>query len=378
LTLTPPAAPNWSKVGSQWFSSGEPADIELVLRAQKKESTVALYSPHAGVIRHEYFEGNDDRFRILMRNAADFAPEANFVSTEVHAPVSEPAVDGDAHLVENAGELYLKSCNRCARFLPINVDDERKALSFSNHCVAAHRRPCSHAGFGKLKNASTGESLELEYGFQLECRICKKFTVNAEHNPQRTDAQRKEDGARRRAFEELLTELYGGSPSLRYREMNAGSELVEDVLSNFGDRCFKCGTRLAGGTAMHLDHTRPLALLWPLDGSATALCPTHNSEKRDRPPSEFYDDDELERLSELTGLSEDELRNPGPNREAIEKLASRLDWFFDDFLQRDHLQLEAEGKKPADLLVKALQKAINRDPHGPLLDLEAELRKRSI
>ena len=111
-------------------------------------------------------------------------------------------------------EITLKSCNRCARFLPINISNERNHLSFSNHCVAAKSRPCSHSSFGRLREAEGERVLKLEYGYQLECRFCKKFVVNAALNPQRTAAQMKEDTQRRRAFEALLAELYKASPTL--------------------------------------------------------------------------------------------------------------------------------------------------------------------
>ena len=185
----------------------------------------------------------------------------------------------------------------------------------------------------------------------------------------------KEDGARRRAIEVLLTELYEGSPSLLHRKRFAGRELADSVWSRFGGRCFKCGTRLASENDMHLDHTRPLALLWPLDQTATCLCATHNSAKRARPPSEFYDANELSRLASTTGIPLEELRDPSPNVEAIELLTDRLDWFFDDFLQRDELQTERDGKLPADLLVKALQRAIDQTP-GQDLDLSALYERR--
>ena len=115
-----------------------------------------------------------------------------------------------------------------------------------------------------------------------------------------------------------------------------------------------------------------------LDESATALCQTHNSEKRDRPPVEFYDSDELGRLAAITGVSLEELADPGPYRDAIERLEQRLDWFFDEFLQRPELQAEREGKLAADLLVKALEKALSRDPAGARFDIERLYRRRGF
>ncbi len=373
--LTPPADPDWSKFGSLWYSDGDEPKPILFRLCATAPGYVALYSPGAGAVTHRYYDDARNDPRNLMKNMHQIAPEGIFYGSEFHAEVSEPHLDGEGQELQMTGEIHLKSCNRCARFLPINVGNERLALSFSNHCTAPHRLPCSHPLFSSLRNVESDEILHLHNGYQLECRFCKKFEVNAALNPQRTAGQMKEDAARRRAFELLLTELYGGSPSLLYRE-KTDSELTVDVWERFEGRCFKCGTPLAEPRDMHLDHTRPLALLWPLDGSATALCATHNSEKRDRPPGEFYDPDELKRLSRLTGISQRELRDPGPNREAVDLLEKRLDWFFDDFLQQEDLQTEQEGKIPADLLVKALQKALNRDPHGPQLDVENLYRER--
>jgi hypothetical protein len=37
---------------------------------------------------------------------------------------------------------------------------------------------------------------------------------------------------------------------------------------------------LKGENIMHLDHTRPISLLWQLDGTGTALCKDCNTKKR--------------------------------------------------------------------------------------------------
>ena len=58
---------------------------------------------------------------------------------------------------------------------------------------------------------------------------------------------------------------------------------------------------------VQLDHTRPLAYLWPIDEHATCLCAEHNNEKKDKFPVDFYNGEQLGRLSEITGLSLEEL-----------------------------------------------------------------------
>jgi hypothetical protein len=360
-TLKQFVAPDWGKAGSIWSSSAEPDEFDVVFAADADTWELALYHMSAGAVVHEFYDEVEameaKRAKRLLGNMYDFAPEALFLSPDIHANVSEPVIEGAAAWVDTLVEIALKSCNRCGRFLPINVPNERQHLSFTNHC---NSKICTHTTFGSLREVNTGEILRLKQGFQLECRFCKKWTVNTPGNPGRTASQMKEDAARRRAFEVLLTELYEGSPSLLHRRRFAGRELVEDVWNRFGGRCFKCGTRLASQNEMHLDHTRPLALLWPLDETATCLCATDNSAKRDRPPSEFYDTDELARLSDITDVPLAELEDPSPNVEAIQLLGARLDWFFDEFLHRRELQTERDGKLPADLLVKALQKAIDR------------------
>ncbi len=371
-TLEAFTAPDWGKAGSIWYADGEPLHFDVVFEGSSAVWELALYDISAGAIGHDYLDGvaaapDPKRAARLMANMWAFAPEANFVTPALHVAISEPVIEGRSASVDELAEIVLKTCNRCARFLPINVNNERQHLSFSNHCVA--RRPCRHSTFGRLRNVDGGELLQLEYGYQLECRFCKKFAVNAALNPQRTVSQMKEDAARRRAIEVLLTALYERSPSLLHRKRFGGRELAESVWKRFDGRCFKCGTRLADQKDMHLDHTRPLALLWPLDETATCLCATHNSAKRDRPPSEFYDADELSRLAAITGIPLDELRDPSPNVEAIRLLADRLDWFFDDFLQREELQRQRDGKLPADLLVKALQRTIELAGIG--IDLSA-------
>lgn len=369
-TLTQYGHKSWNKVGSMWAAQdASPVEVKFTLTATIKGS-VALYAPMCGRVRHKHL---DNARPALMRNMYQFAPEALFISKsgtgEVTIEAAEEASSTDQSLI-------LKSCNRCGRFLPVNVPMERDQLSFSNHCVAVHRRPCKHATFGRLRNvANVMETLQLDYGFQLECRFCKKFEVNAAHNPQRTAAQMKEDGARRRAFEFLLAELFGGTPQLRYRH-EKGTELADDVWKRFDCTCFNCGTELPTPRDMNLDHTRPLALLWPLNGTATALCKSCNSEKRDRAPSDFYTPTKLTALAKITGIRRTDLAKPHPNEEAIRRLLRRLDWFFDEFLLREEMTKVHDGKVAGELVVKALQKVLARSKRHKGVNLRDEYDRR--
>lgn len=369
-TLTEYGDASWNKAGSIWVAQdASTAKITLTFTAKAK-GAVAIYEPMCGRIRHAYLDGARPA---LLRNMYAFAPEALFIPPN---GVGKVAIEAPKLASKSYQPLILKSCNRCGRYLPINVPLERDQLSFSNHCVAPHRRPCKHATFGRLHNVVNKlEILQLEYGYQLECRFCKKFAVNAPLNPQRTAAQMKEDGARRRAFELLLQELYRGTPQLHYRE-ETGTELAEDIWNKFGRACFKCGAALPTSKDMNLDHTRPLALLWPLDRTATALCKSCNSEKRDRAPSNFYSPVKLAELARITGIPLSDLAKTTPNEDALASLLSRLDWFFDEFMLRDEMTKERDGKVAGELVVKALQKVLARSKLHKGVNLQAEYGRR--
>lgn len=351
LTNTGPAAPAWSKAGSLWQTDGKQVDVEVTFKGPGK---VAIYSPGCGYVDHKHLRSARPA---LLSNMYEFAPEACFYVIEGKAVVSRTSGGGGYPRSIETVKVPLKSCNRCARFLPVNIPAERTQLSFTNHCVAEHRRPCSHAGFGRLRVDSGASEIQLDYGFQLECRFCKKFEVNAAHNPKRTHGQMREDGTRRRGFEFLLAELSQEVPQYLERARTK-TELVDDVYRSFGARCFKCNLALTKKT-LRLDHTRPLALLWPLDASATALCASCNSQKRDRSPSKFYSKQELRRLSKITGIPLDQLETSRPNEAALMALADKWAWFTEDFLSRPEMAKVREGKQAADLMLKALRKAVS-------------------
>ncbi|HEL4243301.1 TPA: hypothetical protein ACJZSU_002077 [Pseudomonas aeruginosa] len=375
-TLSEPASPNWSKFGSMWQGDGKGVTATVSMTANKNAS-ISLWNLACGLVEQPGCH-TGGKFEVCtapgyLSNLHLLSPEAHFWSTKGETGI---ALLGSTEVLElsDAGEhIFLKTCNRCARFLPINVNDERIQLSFSNHCVA--RRPCIHTGFGKLKNAETQEVLQLNYGYQLECRFCKKYCVNAAHNKNRTGAQMKEDGARRRHFELLVTELYQMSRQMAFKH-RTGVELSDYIWKKFSCKCFNCNADLPTVKSMALDHTRPLALLWPLDETATALCGSCNSSKSDRYPREFYSDDQLVRLSALTGIPVDQLNEPTPNVEVITELVKRLDWLFDTFLMRAEMIRVRDGKITGELVVKALQKAFDAAPGGAPVDLVAEYELR--
>lgn len=340
-----------SKFGSIWWS--EEGNSSVIVQFSSCVNTkVFLYNVDCGTIWHEAFDQTIENGQKAshLKNLHNIMPETGFYIEQGDISFNLPEND-------HSQTFELKSCNRCARFLPINTLHERDTLSFSNHCVA--RAPCTHKGFGILTDIDRNKVVDLHYGFQLECRFCKKFFVNRTLNPQRTAAQMKEDGQRRRNFELLIAEIYQSSPQLAYRT-KTGRELVDDIWEKFDRKCFCCNEPLASSRKMHLDHTRPLALLWPLDETATALCPSCNTSKRDKNPSEFYTPDQIKKLSVITGLSVDELMTPEPNHEVIQILIERVDWLYEVFLTKPELLKERDGKVTAELVVKALDKVLSR------------------
>eukprot|EP01037_Dinobryon_pediforme_P014015 gene14015-14133_t len=308
-TLTEYGEKSWNKAGSIWNAIDDNPITVTVTFDARKGSEIALYDPVCGRIQHKHL---DNARQALLLNMFEIAPEAVFVDGTIDASVEIVAPESVA---TGTHPLLLKSCNRCGSIVVL-------------------------ADMPALDDCAMSMSL--------------KFEVNAAHNPQRSSAQMKEDGARRRAFELLLAELYEGTPQLRYRHEH-NSELADDVWNRFHHKCFNCGAALKSAREMNLDHTRPLAFLWPLDGTATALCKSCNSLKRDRSPHEFYTADSLARLSRITGIPLDELQHDRPNEEAIGFLLRRLNWFFDDFLSRDEMTKERDGKITGELVPTSSQ-----------------------
>lgn len=271
---------------------------------------------------------------------------------------------------KNGCVVALKSCNRCGRYLPINIYDETATLSFSLHCKK--KAPCTHSTFRnytivnidhvspEILNTLKVQNNKLisYYGHQLECKACKKFFVNSLLNPQRNPQQFKEDGLRRRAFEILVNHLLNQNIVHFEFKQRTQKEFSTHIWEKFNCRCFKCDRKILLDE-MHLDHTMPLSFLYRLDETATCLCSTHNSQKSDHFPVEYYTDPgELERLSKLTGLSIDILKTKEANPMVIKLLSENIIWFFDEFLADSNYQKVRDGIRTADKIFAALSRVI--------------------
>lgn len=277
--------------------------------------------------------------------------------------------------------VVLKSCNRCGRFLLINSFNEMKTIGFSLHCKK--KAPCKHTTFRAYKilnidefNDSELKQFNIEndyivsyYGHQLECKACKKFFVNAPLNPQRNAQQFKEDGLRRRAIEVLVNELLNKNLVHFEFEKRTKKEFSKHIWNKFNKKCFKCGKELQLED-MALDHTMPLAYLYRLDESATCLCSSHNAQKSDHFPIDFYSEKELLELSKITGLDSATLHSKSINNEVLQLLKNNVVWFYDDFLMRPDYQKIRDGIKTADKINDSLKRVISGE-----LDLAEEYKK---
>ena len=282
--------------------------------------------------------------------------------------------------------VVLKSCNRCGRYLPINIEDEQKTLSFSLHCVK--RAPCVHSTFRAytIKNKSDLSKEDLAkiriedgkvisyFGHQLECKACKKFFVNAPLNPQRNPQQFKEDSLRRRAIEVLVNNLLKTNLIHFEFERKTKKEFSEYIWKKFNKRCFKCGDKSSQIelSEMNLDHTMPLAYLYRLDETATCLCNSHNSQKRDRFPVDYYSKEELIRLSDITGIPLSDLCKKEINQKVLDLLIKNVVWYFDVFLMDAEYQKVRDGIRTSDKINDSLKRVI-----AGKVDLAEEYKKKT-
>lgn len=337
---------------------------------------IDLISFDMNAINKEEFE--DDKFDVSFHQKTNMhIPHLYYLETEL--PIRKYLISDQEF---TKGQLVvLKSCNRCGRFLPINIKNEIGTLAFSLHCKKL--APCTHSTFRAYeiqnevdKNELTNFGIKLEdnkvvayYGHQLECKACKKFFVNMPLNPQRNAQQFREDGLRRRAIEVLINNLLQTNLIHFEFENKTKKEFVEYIWNKFDRKCFKCKKELELNE-IALDHTMPLAYLYRLDDTATCLCSSHNSQKSDTFPVDYYSEDELIELSKITGLSLEKLHSREINNQVLDLLIKNVVWFYDEFLMQPDYQKVRDGILTADKINDSLKRVI-----GNKVDLAEEYKK---
>ena len=218
-------------------------------------------------------------------------PETLYFPEEAAVAVEIDEERSSRFSMADGATIILKKCSYCGRRLP--VDPGRPgALSFHKH---------------KAKRT----------GHQNECRACKKWRINDSFNPLRTVDQLHESSVITRERKLFLRE----PEILQELKDRAGSGLKSQVWERFGRRCFYCKRALTLDE-VQLDHTRPLAYLWPIDVYATCLCADHNNQKSDKFPVDFYSPPQLRKLAAITGLPLDALREKALNEVELQRIVA--------------------------------------------------------
>ena len=382
-------ANNWMAFGVHDFIDNiakyKNVNIETILILQtdaQQIGNIQFFGLNCGAVNNypnpetkQYF---DTKTEIYIPGIYYFKEDAPF-------NIEPTEINGKIESRSQGEQLVLKACNRCSRYLIIDISDERNTLSFSNHCVS--RAPCQHNAFsryrlqnqikldqqlidsGKIIRDGDDNFVVTHYGFQLECRSCKKFKVNVPLNPMRNETQHREDSLRRRAFEQLVMHLLEKKWVFFEHRLQYGNEFDVYIWKKFDKHCFGCGKRINELDEMNLDHTLPLNYLWPLDDTATCLCKTCNSQKNNKFPYEFekyQSKEKLRQLAKITKIPYEVLSDKKRriNQNAVDELKGKIVWFFDEFLMNSDFQKIRQGKKAADLIVASLQKVFNASGVG--------------
>lgn len=243
------------------------------------------------------------------------APETFYLPHE--GPIALE-IDSGASAIGETGPgapVYLKKCAYCARYLPIDPHD-RGMLSFHRHAA-------------KLT------------GHQNECRSCKKWRINDSLNEVRTIDQLNESSLITRERKAFLRE----PEILQAIKDRSGAGLKSQVWDRFDRKCFYCGVPLELDE-VQLDHTRPLAYLWPIDEYATCLCADHNGEKRERFPIDFYSSSQLRELARITGMPLADLSERRLNERELARVLADLPTFAKQWEPR---HFSATARKIAEL-----------------------------
>lgn len=227
-----------------------------------------------------------------------YLPHDQALNLDINGELSSPL-----DIVEGVSMIELKKCSYDGRFLPLN-SDLLGSLAFHRH-----------------KSKKTLH--------QNECRACKKWRINDDLNPTRTVDQLHESSVITRERKLLLRE----PEILQDIKDRHGAGLKSIVWERFGRQCFKCNKPVEVD-GFQLDHTRPLSYLWPIDEYATCLCDTCNNLKKEKFPRDFYSDDELHRLAEITGLPYEELVKKDINEDSLRAIITDIPTFANTWAAR--------------------------------------------
>lgn len=220
---------------------------------------------------------------------------------------------------ERGKKVECKKCSQCQRYLPIdpNLVSLRKAnpkgKRAPNYMVL---------GFHGHRSKRTG--------YQNECRMCKKIEINDHFNPMRTADQLHESSTLTRERKLLLQENQI-LQDFKARRNKLG--LRTFVWERFDRKCFRCNIPVTK-SGFELDHTRPLAYLWPLDEYATCLCAPCNNKKHDAFPADFYSAKELKKLASVIKLPIQDLQEKFINPNQLNRIIKDVSLFAENWSAR--------------------------------------------
>lgn len=285
----------WNRIGLTWNSTSRSVQIILEFDGVK---AVKLWGINSSLIDFDNLTSE----RVNLEEALSRITQSHLIPESFYLehslPLHLPIEDTENLIIkESINAIQLKKCSYCQRKLPVNKNIPFS--SFHNH---------------KSKKS----------GFQNECRSCKKWRINDSFNPNRTKDQLHESSVITRERKLLLRE-----PEIlqAIKDRHSGEGLKSLVWKKFKKRCFNCNTKLLL-SEVRLDHTRPLAYLYPLDEYATCLCETCNNTKHDSFPVDFYKSEEkLKQLAAITGLPYSSLIKKDINETELTRILDNIEEF---------------------------------------------------
>lgn len=285
---------NWNRIGFCFdIEPGDTSDIKIELNFSDA-TEASFWGLEFGKVSPPIsdFEGS----HIDCLNQTHLSPETYYFTHDTSINLDFTEEDSDEYHLSQGEDIELKKCSFCARLLPLR-SEQPGALSFHKH------------------NAKIS-------GHQNECRACKKWRINDTFNPLRTTDQLHESSVITRERKILLQE----PEILQEIKKRTGEGLKSQIWEKFERKCFYCKEPVELGD-FQLDHTRPLAYLWPIDEFATCLCAEHNNQKKDKFPVDFYSEAQLEELSTITGLSIEDLSKKDINEAQLDRVITNLEHY---------------------------------------------------
>lgn len=282
---------HWKRFGVAWSNSIDSSIYRIKITSGSNK--ILFYSLQVSGF-DRIVESDQDTLDLLKRlNANHMAPESFYLNSDTKVKIE------GMDTTENVSDaIDLKKCSYCQRYMLVGQNDS----SFHKH---------------KSKKS----------GFQNECRSCKALRINDSLNQLRTVDQLNESGVITREKKILLRE-----PEIlaEIKNRHSGEGLKSLTWKKFNKKCFRCDNKKLLLNEVQLDHTRPLAYLWPLDEYATCLCANCNNSKHDQFPVDFYTELQLIKLSEIVGLSLDELKRKEVNEEELSNILNDIELYYDN------------------------------------------------